>query len=426
MIIINGTITDPASGTSSNADLLIRNGIIEEIGTGFVPQDGEEIIDAAGLTVAPGLIDTHVHFRDPGFTYKETLHTGALAAARGGFTTVVCMANTSPVVDNTEVLDDILSRAEQEKIHILQAASVSHSLKGEELSPMDELKSAGACGFTDDGIPVRNASFLYQAMLQAKELDVPISLHEEDPSFIKNNGINHGPVSDKLGIFGSPSIAEESLVARDCMLALRSGAHTVIQHISSGRSVDLVRTFRSLGAHIHAEATPHHFSLTEEAVLEHGTLAKMNPPLRSEKDRMAIIQGLIDGTIDIIATDHAPHSAEEKARSITAAPSGIIGLETALALGITFLVRPGHLSLNRLLEKMTSNPAALYQLPSGHIAKGSPADLILFDPEEKWTVQNFLSRSSNSPFTGQELYGKIKRTVCRGKTVYRDDEEVMQ
>lgn len=415
MIIKNGFIIDPATQKSGKFDIRIENGVIRQIATDLPVADSGEMIDAEGLTVAPGLVDTHIHFRDPGFTYKEDLHTGALSAAKGGFTSVICMANTSPVVDSVPVLSDILERAKAEKIRIYQAAAVSCSLKGEEMTDMAMLKDAGACGFTDDGIPLKNAAFLYEAMEQAKKLDVPISLHEEDPAFIKNNGINHGPVSDRLGIYGSPSIAEESLVARDCMLALRSGAHTVIQHISSGRSIELVRMFKSLGANLHAEATPHHFTLTDEAVLKYGTLAKMNPPLRTEADRQAIIAGLADGTIDIIATDHAPHSKEEKERSITAAPSGIIGLETSLALGITSLVRPGHLSMMQLLEKMTVNPANLYHLPAGRLEEGAPADLVLFDPEEKWTPTEYASKSSNSPFTGWELYGKVKMTICGGE-----------
>ena len=422
MLIKNGFLIDPASDTERLVDLRITDGLIQTLadaGT-LTPENGEDEPDAAGLMISPGLVDTHIHFRDPGFTYKEDLHTGSLAAAAGGFTSVICMANTSPVIDSVPVLKELMEREALEDIHIFQAAAVSCGLKGEEMTSMKELAAAGACGFTDDGIPLKNAAFLYKAMEEAKALDLPISLHEEDPAFIETNGINHGPVSDALGIYGSPSIAEESLVARDCLLALRSGAQVVIQHISSGQSVELVRTFKAMGANLHAEATPHHFTLTDEAVLKYGSLAKMNPPLRTEKDRLAIIEGLKDGTIDLIATDHAPHSTEEKSRPITQTPSGIIGLETSLALGITSLVRPGHLTLSQLIEKMTINPANLYHLPCGSVTEGKAADLVLFDPNEKWIPETYASKSSNSPFTGWELYGKVKYTICDGKIVYKD------
>lgn len=419
MIIKHGLVMDPASGLSEHMDILVKDGKIVKIAP-EITDNTEEILEARGLIVGPGLLDTHVHFRDPGFTYKEDIHTGALASAKGGFTTVICMANTSPTVDNVDTLKDNLERGAKEDIRIFQAAAISHSLKGQEEVDMTALKDAGACGFTDDGIPLLNAEFCYKAMEAAEALNVPISLHEEDPAFIRNNGINHGKVSEELGIYGSPSIAEESLVARDCLLALRSGADVVIQHISSGVSVELVRTYKKLGAHLHAEATPHHFSLTEEAVLEHGTLAKMNPPLRTEKDRQQIIAGLADGTIDLIATDHAPHSAEEKAKPITEAPSGIIGLETSLALGITNLVKPGHLTMLQLLEKMTVNPAKLYHLPYGTIQEGASADFVLFDPDETWIPTEYASKSSNSPFTGKKLTGKVKYTICGGKIVYAD------
>ena len=414
---------DPGTNASYKADLHIRDGVIAKIGPDLSAAPSEECLDAEGFVIAPGLIDTHTHFRDPGFPHKETLHTGALAAARGGFTSVICMANTSPAVDSVPVLQDILERAKQENIRVFQAGTVSQGLKGQVMTDMPALKEAGACGFTDDGIPITNAAFCYEAMKAAGALGVPISLHEEDPALIRNNGINHGEVSRQMGLYGSPSIAEESLVARDCMLALRSGAHVVIQHISSGYSVELVRSFRAMGAKLHAEATPHHFTLTEDAVLTHGTLAKMNPPLRTEKDRQAIIQGLSDGTIDIIATDHAPHSAAEKEKPFPDAPSGIIGLETALALGITSLVRPGHLTLMQLLEKMTINPARLYRLPYGIIKQDSPADLIIFNPEEPWIPDSYHSLSSNSPFTGSKLYGKVKYTLCSGRIVYADSAE---
>lgn len=418
MIIKNGFLVNPATNTEEITDIRVENGVITEIGQ-LTPAADEEVFDITGLTIAPGLIDTHIHFRDPGFTYKEDLHTGALAAAKGGFTSVICMANTKPTVDSVEVLEDILNRAKEEKIRIYQAASVTYGLKGEEMTDFAALKEAGACGFTDDGIPIMDASLCYKAMEKAAELDCPISLHEEDPAFIAQNGINHGVASEHLGIEGSPSIAEESMVARDCILALRTGAHTVIQHISSGTSVALVRNAKALGANVHAEATPHHFTLTDEAVIKHGSLAKMNPPLRTEKDRMEIIEGLKDGTIDLIATDHAPHSEDEKSKDpMWAAPSGITGLETSLGLGITSLVRPGHLTMMELLEKMTVNPAKLYKLPGGTVEVNAPADFVIFNPEETWTVGDFASKSTNTPFTGETLHGKIYYTICNGKVVY--------
>lgn len=419
MILKKGHLVNPATGTDAVMDIRFDNGIIQEIGTDLTPSVSEKVLDISGLVVAPGLVDTHIHFRDPGFTYKEDLHTGSLAAAKGGFTSVICMANTKPVVDSVNTLKDILTRAKGEKIHIYQTASVSYGLNGEKMTDFDALAANGACGFTDDGIPLMNAVFCYNAMKKAAELHMPVSLHEEDKSFITNNGINAGKVAEKLGIEGSPAVAEEVMVARDCMLALRTGASVVIQHISSGNSVELVRTALKLGADIHAEATPHHFTLTEEAVLEHGTLAKMNPPLRTEEDRQAIIRGLQDDTIDLIATDHAPHSAEEKAKPLTEAPSGITGLETSLGLGITSLVKPGYLSLMDLLAKMTCNPADLYQLPAGNIQVNAPADFVIFNPEEKWTVSDFAFKASNSPFKGTELYGKIHYTICNGEIIYR-------
>lgn len=419
MLLKNGFLINPRTNTNQITDIRITDGQISELGSCLSPLDDEQMIELNGLTVSPGLIDTHIHFRDPGLTYKEDLHTGALAAAKGGVTSVICMANTKPTVDSVETLKDILTRGAKEKIRIYQTAAVSQGLKGEIMNDFDALKAAGACGFTDDGIPLLDADFCSKAMEKAAQLNMPISLHEEDKSFITNNGINAGEVSEKLGIKGSPSIAEEVMVARDCMLALHTKAPVVIQHISSGNSVALVRLAQKLGADIHAEATPHHFTLTEEAVLTYGTLAKMNPPLRTEKDRLAIIEGLKDGTIDLIATDHAPHSEEEKNKPLTEAPSGITGLETSLGLGITNLVKTGHLTLMELLEKMTWNPAALYHLPSGSIEKGAPADLVIFDPDEKWTADTFLSKSSNTPFKGAELYGKIHYTICRGEVVYK-------
>ncbi len=488
MLIKNGTILSPASGEEFQADIRISNGTIQETGT-LTPFNGEESIDASGCIVAPGLVDVHVHFRDPGQTWKEDLHTGACAAAAGGFTNVVCMANTRPCVDAPEILYELCSRAQNEPIRIHFAAAITKNLRGMELTDFDALADAGACGFTDDGIPLLDEKLTETAMYRAKRLHLPLSFHEEDPAFIEKSGTNRT----------APAIAEDIMVARDCMLALHTGAPVNIQHISSKASVAMVRLAKSLGACVWAEATPHHFTLTEDAVETYGTYAKMNPPLRTSEDRDAIIEGLKDGTIDMIATDHAPHSVEEKHQDdFFACPSGIIGLETALALGITYLVRPGHLTMMQLMEKMSANPAKLYsftaagmqdvslyadtsddavhaacadtsarathtscsgapnnaahasgtntpnnaahasgintsndsahasgadnvsadRLPYGTIAAGAAADLVIFRPDETFIAGNYQSKSENTPFTGMELYGKIRYTLCRGKVVY--------
>ena len=446
MLIKNGTVLSPADQTQRRADLRIRDGIITEIGA-LAPEENEQVLDASSCIIAPGLVDVHVHFRDPGFTHKEDLHTGSRAAAAGGFTTVICMANTKPATDNVETLTDLQTRAEAEAIRVRFAAAVSKDLKGKELVDFEALAKAGACGFTDDGIPLLDEKLVTEAMNRAKALDLPLSFHEEHPAFIEKAGANRT----------APHVAEDVLVARDSMIALHTGASVNIQHISSANSVALVRTAKALGAKVYAEATPHHFTLTEDAVQTHGTYAKMNPPLRTEADRLAIIEGLKDGSIDIIATDHAPHTKEEKAKEdFFSAPSGIIGLETSLALGITSLVRPGHLTMLQLLEKMTVNPAKLYHikadaqvhavnpanaccedcstdaaafrkscyeasaaaLPYGTIAEGAAADLVIFDPEQTFVAGNYQSKSENTPFTGTELYGKIRYTICRGEVAW--------
>lgn len=423
ILIKGGRILDPASKRDQIGDVVVEDGRIKTIcqpGQAGEETSFERVIDAGGRIVAPGLIDVHVHFRDPGLTYKEDIHTGARAAAKGGFTTVVCMANTKPVGDNTEVLDYVLEEGKKTGIHVESCAAVSKNFQGEELTDMETLLAHGAAGFTDDGIPLMDGPFVRKAMEEAARLHTVLSFHEEDKRYIVNNGINHGAVSDQLGIYGSPRLAEDSLVARDCMLALDTGARIDIQHISSGNSVKMVELAKKLGADVWAEVTPHHLALTEEAVLKHGTLAKMNPPLRTAWDRNMLIQGLKDGTIDMIATDHAPHSREEKEQPLTQAPSGIIGLETALAVAITVLVREGHLTLLELMEKMSLNPARMYRFDRGYLAQGGPADLVIFDPDQAWTVKEFLSRSSNSPFLGQTLYGKVQCTICQGRVVYED------
>ena len=423
ILIKNGRVIDPAKGTDDVMDMVIDGGKIKAMG--HYPENGEyeTVIDASGLTVGPPHIDVHVHFRDPGLTYKEDIGTGAAAAKKGGFTTVVTMANTKPPVDSEETVRYVLEEGKKTGIHVLPAACVSVGMKGQELTDMDALKAAGAVGFTDDGIPLMDQKLVRQAMLKAKELDVPLSFHEEDPAFISENGIHAGEAAKALGIQGSPALAEDALVARDCMLALHTGASVNIQHISSANSVRMVKLAKELGADVTAEVTPHHFTLTESAVLEHGAMAKMNPPLRTEKDRLGIIEGIRDGSIDMIATDHAPHSAEEKAvEPVWKAPSGIIGLETALALAVTNLVKPGHLTMVQLMEKMSLNPAKLYRFDKGSVAEGADADLVIFDENERWTVteDDIASKSHNTPFIGAELYGRVKYTICGGRIVYED------
>lgn len=310
--IRGGRVLDPENGVDQVLDIAMEHGKIVSVGKPIEKAACERVIDADGLVVAPGFVDVHVHFRDPGLTYKEDIGTGARAAVRGGFTTVVCMANTRPPVDNPETLVYVLEKGKETGIHVETCACVTRGMQGKELTDMKELKAYGAAGFTDDGIPILDRSLLRRAFEEAKVLDVPVSLHEEDPALIANNGINRGVVSEQFGIGGSPSEAEICMVTRDCELALATGAKVNIQHISTAGAVEAVRRAKAAGASVYAEACPHHFTLTEKAVLEHGTLAKMNPPLRTEADRLAVIEGLRDGTIDMIATDHAPHSQEEK------------------------------------------------------------------------------------------------------------------
>ena len=423
-IIRNIRAVDPASGFDGIADIVIRDGLIAEVcpAGGGAEADARDI-DGRGLTAFPGLIDVHVHFRDPGLTYKEDILTGAAAAKAGGFTTVVAMANTKPPVDTVETLRDILEKGKATGIHVLSAANVTRGMKGQELTDMEALAQAGAAGFTDDGIPIKNGALLHEALLRAGRLGLPVSLHEEDPAFIADNGVNRGRVSRVLGIGGSPAIAEYSMVARDIAIAADTGCDLDIQHVSSAVTVDLIRRAKAAGIRVWAEVTPHHFTLTEDAVLSYGTLAKMNPPLRTAEDREALIEGLRDGTIDMIATDHAPHSVEEKQRALTSAPSGIIGLETALPLAVTELAGKARLTYLELADRMSLAPARLYRLPGGRIQPGAPADLVIFDDREEFSVEGFRSKASNSPFLGWKLKGRVKYTICGGEIVFSDSRK---
>ncbi|MGP1486862.1 dihydroorotase [Peptostreptococcus stomatis] len=420
VLIKSGKLINPATNFEGIVDISIEDGLIKEISPSISSDyfEYDDIIDAKGMVVSPGLIDIHSHFRDPGFTHKEDLLSGAESAAAGGYTTVILMANTNPKIDSVESLNYVLEKAKDCPINILQEAALTIDFK-DKLVDMDLLHKAGAAGFTNDGVPVMNTKTLRDAMLKAAQLDTVIALHEEDNSLIDNHGINAGPIAEKLGLKGAPRVSEDIMVARDCMLALETGACIDIQHISSGNSVDFIRYAKSIGVKVFAEATPHHFTLTEDDVLEHGVLAKMNPPLRSAEDRERIIAGLIDDTIEIIATDHAPHTDKEKNVDFTKAPSGIIGLETALPLAVTELVMKNRLSMIHMLSKFTSNPARYYKLDKGNIEIGKVADICIFDPDQEYRVKGFKSKSSNSPFLGRSLYGKVKYTLVAGKIVYK-------
>ena len=421
LLIRNCYLIDPASGTEGRTDILIRDGRFAKIEKNQTAPEGARVLDASGLVACPGLIDTHSHFRDPGFTHKEDLTSGAAAAVKGGYTSIILMANTNPPVDDVPILRDILERGRNLPVHLYSCANVTKGMAGETLADLAALAECGAAGFTDDGLPIMDSRLLEEALRQAKALGLPVSLHEEDKSLISENGVNGGGAAARsLNLKGSPREAEYTLIARDVEIAARLDAPLCVQHISTKEGVEYVRRARSDHPSIHAEATPHHFSLTEEAVLTRGTLAKVNPPLRTEEDRMAVIRGLMDGTIDLIATDHAPHADYEKEKPFVKAPSGMIGLETALSLSIRHLVRPGYLTMMQMLACLTCNPADFYHLQAGRVEKGAAADLTLFDPDEEWIVPPaFASRSCNSPFIGEKLPGVVHYTITGGEIVYR-------
>ena len=423
LVIKNGRVIDPVNNVDEVMDVVVDGDEIVKTGKNLgVDELGSDvqIIDATGLVVSPGLVDSHVHFRDPGFTYKEDIYSGAKAAAKGGVTTVILMANTKPPVDNPETLKYVLDKGARTDINILTTVNVTKGMRGKEIVDMEDLASKGAAGFTDDGIPIMDEAVLLEAMKRAKALNLPVALHEEDPLFVKQAGVNMGKVSEELGYGGASHTAEDIMVARDCVLAMESGARVCMQHLSSKVSVEILRTFKKLGADVHGEATPHHFTLTEDDVLEYGTYARMNPPLRTQEDKEEIIKGIVDGTIDMIVTDHAPHSKEEKDRPMANAPSGITGIETSLALGIKSLVQPGHISLMKLIELMSANPLKFYNIEPEKIQAGQKADLVIFGENEEWVVKDYASKAVNSPFTGWRLPGKIHYTICKGKIVYEN------
>lgn len=420
LLIKNGRIIDPKSQTDGIYDLLVNDGKIIAIGEDLI-EDQAEVIDASGCVVAPGLVDIHVHFREPGQTHKEDIHTGALAAAAGGFTTVVMMANTNPTISDVETLTEVLESASKEAIHIKSVATITTDFDGENLTDFEGLLAAGAVGFSDDGIPLTSSKVLKEAMDLAKKNGTFISLHEEDPELNGVLGLNKNIAEKHFQVCGATGVAEYSMIARDVMIAYDRQAKVHIQHLSKAESVEVVAFAQKLGAQVTAEVAPQHFSKTEQLLLEKGANAKMNPPLRLESDRKAVIEGLKSGVISVIATDHAPHHQDEKnVADVTQAPSGMTGLETSLSLGLTHLVSEGHLSLSELLEKMAYNPAQLYGFNAGYLAEGGPADIVIFDPDASRVVgSDFASKASNSPFIGESLKGQVKYTICQGNIVYR-------
>nr|WP_282917530.1 dihydroorotase [Streptococcus canis] len=419
LLIKNGRLMDPKSQRDQVVDVLIDGKQIVKIAPVIDCQEAQ-VIDATGLIVAPGLVDIHVHFREPGQTHKEDIHTGALAAAAGGVTTVVMMANTNPVISDVKTLQEVLASAAKEKIHIYTNASVTKNFNGQDVTDFKALLEAGAVSFSDDGIPLENSKVLKEALDLANANNTFISLHEEDPQLNGILGFNEGIAREQFHFCGATGVAEYSMIARDVMIAYDRQAHVHIQHLSKAESVQVVAFAKQLGAKVTAEVAPQHFSKTEDLLLLAGTNAKMNPPLRTERDRLAVIEGLKSGVITIIATDHAPHHKDEKAvEDMTKAPSGMTGLETSLSLGLTYLVEPGHLSLMSLLEKMTINPASLYDFEAGYLAENGPADLVIFsDKEDRIITDQFASKATNSPFVGEKLKGIVKYTIADGEVVY--------
>ncbi|HGJ66299.1 TPA: dihydroorotase [bacterium] len=413
-LIRNGKIIDPANGIDrEKLDLLIDDAKIVCIGKD-ISTNNANIIDATGLIIIPGLIDMHVHLREPGQEHKETIQTGTKSASKGGFTSVLAMANTTPVADNPQVIRHILSQAKNVYANVYTVGSVTRGLLGKELVDIDELVNAGAIALSDDGKPVMNPALMKDALIACKEHNIPLIDHCEwiDDKY---DGwvMNEGEVSKRLGVKGIPNSAEERMIERDIKLAEETEAHLHIAHVSTAGSVGLVRQAKKKGINITAEATPHHFTLIDSAVEKHGANAKINPPLRSQKDVDAVIEGLKDGTIDVIATDHAPHADFEKAKGLNEAPFGIVGLETCLSIVITELVNKGHLTLFDVIAKMTINPARILNLKKGTLSVGADADITIIDINKEWTVDpsKFESKGRNTPFAGWKLKGLAVKTI---------------
>ena len=399
-------------------DMLIQDGVIAKFGRDL-PDAAGLTIDGSRLTALPGLFDMHVHLRDPGQTHKEDIFTGAAAALAGGVTGVACMPNTTPAIDSVDTVRYICEKASHTGVEVHPVGCITKGLKGEEMCDYAALKEAGICAISDDGRPVECAETMRKALIQAAELGIPVISHCEDLSIIDGGIVNRGKASETLGVKGMDRASEDYITAREIILAASANVPIHIAHVSTYGSVEIIRHAKAQGVKVTCETCPHYFLMTEDAVLSGDADYRMNPPLRTEKDRKAVLEGVLDGTIDCIVTDHAPHSTEEKARPMAEAPSGITGLETSLALGIHSLVEPGYITLMDLMRLMSKAPAEFYRMVPGSITKGAPADLVIFGEHEQWTVDHFDSKAENSPFKGWTLPGKVHYTICAGKVVYR-------
>ena len=421
LLLRGGRVIDPSQKLDAQLDVLLADGVVAHMGQGIEPPEQVEVRDVSGLIVCPGLIDVHVHLREPGGEHKETIATGARSAAAGGFTAVCAMPNTDPPIDDPASVGFVRAaglRVNAARVYPMGAVSVGQN--GERLTEMGEMIAAGAVGFTDDGRPVSDAGLMRVALEYTQTFGVPIASHCEEKSLSRSGSMNEGLVSTRLGLTGIPNAAEDVMIARDLLLAEMTGGRLHIQHVSTFNGVQMIRQAKQKGIRVTAEATPHHLTLTDEACEGYRTEAKVNPPLRSERDREAVIEGFVDGTLDTLATDHAPHHYDEKEQAFEDAPFGLVGLETALGIVLTHIVGKKLLSLSDTIERMSCAPAHAFSLPGGTLRDGSAADVTVFDPNREWIVNptQLLSKSKNTPFSGWRLTGRAVLTVVGGRVVW--------
>lgn len=420
ILIKNGRLINPSENLDKVMDIFVEDGIIKEKAESIEKQ-ADTVIDAAGCYVMPGLIDLHVHFRDPGLTYKEDIETGSKAAAKGGFTTVCCMPNTKPVVDNVETVKYIIEKGEKTGLtNVLPVGAVTKNMAGVEITDVEELKKAGICAISEDGKSVMNSGVYRKAMKNAAKANVPVLAHCEDINLVEDGVINLGDKSSELGVKGISNAVEDVIAMRDIMLAKETGATLHLCHCSTKDSVEMVKRAKEEGIKVTAEVCPHHFSMCSDDITCNDGNFKMNPPLRAKEDMEALIQGLKDDIMDVISTDHAPHSAEEKAKDLEHAPFGIVGLETSVALTVTNLVKKGYLTPMQMAAKMSYNPAKVLGIPKGTLDEGKIADITIIDPDKEYTidVNTFESKGKNTPFDGYKVSGEVEYTILNGKVVY--------